>query len=525
MLYLVYFIYFFCGMTLCFEGAFNPELKDYFQLNYQQQQYTTFTKNLPFVMAVFIGYSISRIGYKNCLTIAMGLFSAGTLMLIPGLQTGNYYIVLAAFFIIGLGFNFELVAGNPLLSMLGSPEGSSSRLNLANALGAIAQIIAPIMLTLIIPASALTLQDKLPYMKGLFGVIGALLFAIAIVTLLAPPVKEPEVPKTFANSQDGTKFSQSVWTHPKIIFGFMAIFLALGIEAGLFGFYRNYLEDPPPFSSSRIKNLPTLAARLTSDRPDAISALLRVHISPDLQQKLLETAKSGNLDISLSVRLADAFNQICTKTVFDGQHLFPPGISPDLQNQLRKPQSARELIKLNRLIIGDAYSAEISRVHYNARESQRMFTVYFAVYALGRLAGAFAQKKIRPATTLVVCAAAALLLLGLITTTQGRVAAASVTIIGFFVSIFFPTLFALAIEGLGIQTAQASGILTMGFLGCAIVPVFQGWLADQIGLKASYALGFGPYIFVLFYALKGHKLQRMASTELSTDILKDKRCV
>jgi len=82
--------------------------------------------------------------------------------------------------------------------------------------------------------------------------------------------------------------------------------------------------------------------------------------------------------------------------------------------------------------------------------------------------------------------------------------------IGFFVSIFFPTLYSLAIEGLGEQTAQASGLLTMGFLGCAILPVLQGWLADQLSLPASYALWFIPYLFALFYALKGHHLQPSA---------------
>ena len=84
LLYTVYFIYFFCGLTLCFEGAFNPEFKDYFQLGYQQQMYTMFAKNIPFVLAVGIGFLIPRLGYKNCLTIGMALFATGTLLLVPG---------------------------------------------------------------------------------------------------------------------------------------------------------------------------------------------------------------------------------------------------------------------------------------------------------------------------------------------------------------------------------------------------------------------------------------------------------
>jgi FHS family L-fucose permease-like MFS transporter len=94
LLYTVYFIYFFCGLTLCFEGAFNPEFKEYFGLSYQQQMYTMFAKNIPFVLALGIGFLIPRLGYKNCLTIGMALFALGTLLLVPGLGSGSYAVVL-----------------------------------------------------------------------------------------------------------------------------------------------------------------------------------------------------------------------------------------------------------------------------------------------------------------------------------------------------------------------------------------------------------------------------------------------
>jgi FHS family L-fucose permease-like MFS transporter len=413
LLYTVYFIYFFCGLTLCFEGAFNPEFKDYFQLGYQQQMYTMFAKNIPFALAVGIGFLIPRLGYKNCLTIGMALFAAGTLLLVPGLGSGSYAVVLVAFFIIGLGFSFQLVAGNPMLSALGPADGSSSRLNLGNALGAVAQILGPVTLTLIIPATVVTAQDKLPYMKGLFTVIGMLLLGIALLTWLirtgstggleaavgnagSPPTGFPKnkqaaepaaLPVTKTGETPVLPAGDSHWLKPKLLFGFVTIFLVLGAEAGLFGLFRNYLEDP-----------------------------------------------------------------------------------------------------------------EIAGL--NAHQSQRLFTVYFALYAGGRLIGSALQKKFRPALTLLVGAMAALASLGIIVTANGLVAILAVTAIGFFVSIFFPTIYALAIEGLGEQTAKASGLLTMGFLGCAVLPVMQGWLADQpgVGLQRSYALSFLAYVAVLAYA-------------------------
>lgn len=387
----VYFIYFFCGLTLCFEGAFNPEFKDYFGLSYQEQMYTMFAKNIPFALAVAIGFAVPRVGYKNCLTIGLALFAAGTLLLVPGLASGRYAVLLAAFFVIGLGFNFQLVAGNPLLSALGPAATGSSRLNLGNALGAIAQILGPVTLTLIIPATVVTVRDKLPYMKGLFTVIGVLLAVMALLTLLFRSVDAQARFASAAAPGAASHPAQSVWRQPKVLLGFVTIFLVLGAEAGLFGLFRNYLEDPG-------------VAGLTS------------------------------------------------------------------------------------------------------HQSQRLFTLYFALFALGRVVGSAIQLRVAPARTLAVNLVAALALLALIVFSRGRVAVAAVVAMGFFVSIFFPTLYSLAIAGLGAQTAQASGLLTMGFLGCAILPVLQGVLADRFGLPASYALWFVPYVFALFYALKGHRL-------------------
>jgi FHS family L-fucose permease-like MFS transporter len=392
----VYFIYFFCGLALCFEGAFNPEFKDYFQLNYQQQQYTTFAKNIPFALALFIGIAIPRLGYKNCLSIAMGLFAIGTLLLVPGLQSGSYPLLLGAFFVIGLGFNFQLVAGNPLLSGLGSPDTASSRLNLGNALGAIAQILGPVTLSLIIPATMVTVHGKMPYMKGLFGVVGFILIGITVLTMLIPNV-DIAASQQASSSPSPAPSGDRFWTQPKVLLGFVTIFLVLGVEAGLFTFFRNFLEDK------------------------SIAGL-------------------------------------------------------------------------------------------SSTASQRLFTVYFALFALGRLSGSWLQRRLAPAGTLAVHAIAAILCVAAMVLTRGPVAVAAFLLVGFFVSIFFPTLYSLAIAGLGPQTAKASGLLTMGFLGCACIPVLQGRLADTIGLQRSFVVCFIPYLLALFYALKGHQWQSGRNT-------------
>jgi fucose permease len=42
----------------------------------------------------------------------------------------------------------------------------------------------------------------------------------------------------------------------------------------------------------------------------------------------------------------------------------------------------------------------------------------------------------------------------------------------------------------------------MGFLGCAILPVVQGWMADRFGLQSSYAICAVPYLLALLYTIK-----------------------
>ncbi len=381
LLYTVYFIYFFCGLTQCFEGVFLPEFKQYFHLNYQQQMYTMFAKNIPFLLAVGIGYLIRYIGYKNCMTVAMAFFAGGTFLLIPGLRSGRYDVVLLGFFLIGVGFNCEIVAGNPMLSALGPPRDASSRLNLGNALGAVAQIIAPATLSFVIPAAVVTVAGKLPYMEGLFILLGIVLAVVSLVTLLARNV---DISGSFETTAAP---GGSIWSNSRVMLGFVAIFLILGVEAGLFGFYRNFLEDP--------------------------------HIAG-----------------------------------------------------------------------------------FTAHQSQRFFTLYFALFAAGRLVASWVQTRILPTTHLVFNVLGAMICLAVAIIAKGLVAVAAITAIGFFVSILFPTLYALAIENMGDLTGQASGLLVMGFVGCALIPVVQGKLADSIGLQPSYVIGFAAYLFAIFYTVR-----------------------
>jgi FHS family L-fucose permease-like MFS transporter len=77
--------------------------------------------------------------------------------------------------------------------------------------------------------------------------------------------------------------------------------------------------------------------------------------------------------------------------------------------------------------------------------------------------------------------------------------------IGFFNSIMFPTIFSLAIHGLGRHTGQGSGILCSAIVGGAVLPVIQGLFADRIGLQPAFFVPALCYAYIAYYGWYGSR--------------------
>jgi len=71
----------------------------------------------------------------------------------------------------------------------------------------------------------------------------------------------------------------------------------------------------------------------------------------------------------------------------------------------------------------------------------------------------------------------------------------------------FPTIFSLAVTGLGKHTAQGSGVLCLAIVGGALLPLLQGVLADNVGVQLSFILPAVCYFYIAYYGLSGHKIK------------------
>jgi glucose/galactose transporter len=91
--------------------------------------------------------------------------------------------------------------------------------------------------------------------------------------------------------------------------------------------------------------------------------------------------------------------------------------------------------------------------------------------------------------------------------TQGYVSVAFVAALGLANALMWPAIFPMAIKGLGRLTEKGSAILIMGIAGGAIIPKAFASFKDEYGFQLVFFVLMVPcYLFILFYAIKGHKV-------------------
>ncbi len=84
---------------------------------------------------------------------------------------------------------------------------------------------------------------------------------------------------------------------------------------------------------------------------------------------------------------------------------------------------------------------------------------------------------------------------------------AFLALLGLANALVWPAIWPLALEGLGKYTATGSALLIMGIAGGALLPLVYGGMAEPMGAQMAYLVLIPCYAFILFYAIKGHKMR------------------
>jgi FHS family L-fucose permease-like MFS transporter len=130
---------------------------------------------------------------------------------------------------------------------------------------------------------------------------------------------------------------------------------------------------------------------------------------------------------------------------------------------------------------------------------------YWLGAMMGRFLGAYLLNKFNPGRLLAFNAIGAVLLVLISVSSTGEIAMWSLLAVGLMNSIMFATIFTLAVAGLGRHTEEASGLLNVGIVGGAIIPMLFGLVADASSLRWAFVLPVLCYAYIFWYGLRGHR--------------------
>ena len=152
------------------------------------------------------------------------------------------------------------------------------------------------------------------------------------------------------------------------------------------------------------------------------------------------------------------------------------------------------------------------------RGAANLASLGFAFFLAGRFSGAailrkFSAHKVLGLYGLINVAACLLVFLKL-----GWLSVACVFLSYFFMSIMFPTIFALGIHGLGARAKKASSFIVMAIMGGAILPKLMGHVGDLYDMSRAFIVPLACFAFVAFYGFNWSKFSKVDSLNGNTNL-------
>ena len=243
-------LFFMWGFITVLVDALIPRLKDVFELTYLQAGLVQFAWFTAYgVISIPGGRMIKRIGYKNGIMAGLSLAAIGCLIFYPAASTRLFPLFLLALFVVASGITILQVAANPYISVLGSEEGASSRLNLAQAFNSLGTTIAPIISAGYLLGDTVKTGDEQAsmtsaalelYRSAEAGAVQGPFVILAVAFLmLAFVIRKVALPRILEGGGEEGSLS-ALFANRRLMAGAAGIFVYVGAEVALGSYMVNY---------------------------------------------------------------------------------------------------------------------------------------------------------------------------------------------------------------------------------------------------------------------------------------------
>lgn len=229
-------LFFMWGFITCLNDMLTPYFKAIFNLSGFKANLVQFAFFMAYFVVSLIYFTVSavwqdpirKIGYKT--TILAGLIISASACLIfcseASKEVPQYEVFLMALFILGTGFTFLQISANPLVSILGTQESSSSRLNLSQGFNSLGTTLAPVIGALVIFGGQQVNPEDTPDQST----VQLLYLCLAgVLILLAVLIFFSNIPN-LKSENDNVTDKIGALRYPHVIFGMLAIFFYVGGE-------------------------------------------------------------------------------------------------------------------------------------------------------------------------------------------------------------------------------------------------------------------------------------------------------
>jgi FHS family L-fucose permease-like MFS transporter len=230
-----------------------PKLKDLFTLNYAQAlmvQSAFFAAY--FLVSIPAALIIKRLGYMRGAVVGLLAMMAGCLLFIPASASATFSVFLFALFVLASGVTVIQVVSNPLISLLGPPATTGSRLTFAQAFNSLGTTVFPYIGSILIlgslaqvDSSKLTGAALDAYRAAETGVVTRTYIGLAIALLVVAAVVWSQRDRLRGERHEGGSVTDgfALLRRPRFALGTACIFLYVGAEVSLGSLIVSYLEQ------------------------------------------------------------------------------------------------------------------------------------------------------------------------------------------------------------------------------------------------------------------------------------------
>lgn len=524
-LYTLITVFFFWGFIGASNGVFIPFCKIKFGLDQFQSQLIDFAFYGAYYIGALLLFIFSGLAKKDILNswgfkkgIINGLIVSafGAAFMIFAVTQGSYALILAALFVVALGFSLQQTSAQPFAASLGSPQTASNRLNLAGGVNSFGTTIGPIVVSIALfgVIAGVNLEefakkaDSLDKMEILYMAVGALFLIAAALFFFSKKLPAGKSESVFEPANKARNILVTITLALIVIFAY--IFSRYEDPEFITRFLENkekdYLGLSLTIGTLLVIVIGLLYANTAAQKSPEGWGAMRY---PQLVLGMLALFTYVGVEVTIQSNLAEllgtsAFGEITGAAIAPYISMYWGSMMIGRwAGAISVFNPSNSLRKILLIIVPYIAFGVVLAVNYVSGQDVTPLYAYAAVVAI-QIAGFFLGQD-KPAKTLMIFGLFGMIamIIGLFST--GTIAIYAFMSGGLFCSIMWPAIFALGITGLGKYTSQGSAFLVMMILGGGIIPPLQGKISDIIGIHESYFIPVLCFAYIAFYgfAVKG----------------------